>query len=111
MIEWKETNGDFTAVCSYDTLTESYTVEVTHTDGRQDSATWVRMGYEPRFGMDDQDAQRSIRESESICVRMESEEWRDPWWLKEPTSPPVQQIKLHGCELCGNLTCRGTCFK
>ena len=23
MIEWKETNGDFTAVCSYDTLTES----------------------------------------------------------------------------------------
>ena len=41
----------------------------------------------------------------------ESEEWRDPWWFKEPTSPPVQQIKLHGCELCGNLTCRGTCFK
>jgi hypothetical protein len=47
------------------------------------------------------------------CPRCEeeSEEWRDPWWFKEPTSPPVQQIKLHGCELCGNLTCRGTCFK
>ena len=74
MIEWKETNGDFTAICSYDTLTESYTVEVTHTDGRQDTVTWVRMGYEPRFGMDDQDNQRSIRESERICVRMESEE-------------------------------------
>jgi len=74
MIEWKETNGDFTAVCSYDTLTESYTVEVTHSGGRQDSTTWVRMGFEPRFGMDDQDAQRSIRESEKICVRMENEE-------------------------------------
>lgn len=42
---------------------------------------------------------------------LESEEWRDPWWFKEPTPPPVQQNKLHGCELCGNLTCRGTCFK
>ena len=73
MIEWKETNGDFTAICSYDTLTESYIVEVTHTDGRQDSVTWVRMGYEPRFGLDDQDNQRSIRESERICVRWESE--------------------------------------
>tara|TARA_R110002110_G_scaffold183888_3_gene390600 strand:+ start:898 stop:1212 length:315 start_codon:yes stop_codon:yes gene_type:complete len=41
----------------------------------------------------------------------ESEEWPTRWWLKEPTPPPVQQIKLHGCELCGNLTCRGTCFK
>ena len=74
MIEWKETNGEFTAACSYDALTESYTVEVTHTDGRHDSATWVRMGYEPRFGMDAQDSQRSIRESEKICVRMENEE-------------------------------------
>jgi hypothetical protein len=45
------------------------------------------------------------------CREKESEEWRDPWWFKEPTPPPVQQIKLHGCELCGNLTCRGTCFK
>ena len=81
MIEWKETNGDFTAVCSYDTLTESYTVQVTHSDGRQDSVTWVRMGYEPRFGMDDQDAQRSIRESEKICVRMENEE--DTAYLKK----------------------------
>jgi len=46
-----------------------------------------------------------------LLETMESEEWRDPWWFKEPTPPPVQQIKLHGCELCGNLTCRGTCFK
>ena len=46
-----------------------------------------------------------------LRTMVESEEWRDPWWFKEPTPPPVQQIKLHGCELCGNLTCRGTCFK
>ena len=74
VVEWKETNGDFAAVCFYDTFAESYTVEVTHSDGRYDSETWVRIGYEPRFGMDDQDNQRSIRESEKICVKMENEE-------------------------------------
>ena len=71
MIEWKETNGDFTAVCSYDTLTEAYTVEVAHSDGRQDSATWVRMGYEPRFGM-------TIRtpKDQSVNLRRFVLEWR-----------------------------------
>ena len=54
---------------------------------------------------------QALKEVVIEWMKVESEEWRDPWWFKEPTSPPVQQIKLHGCELCGNLTCRGTCFK
>ena len=69
MIEWKETNGDFTAVCSYDTLTESYTVEVTHSDGRKDSELGFDVMNPIRNG-------RSGRPNQSVNLRRFVLEWR-----------------------------------
>ena len=65
MIEWKETNGDFTAEVPT-TLSQNLTQLKSHSDSRKDSATWVRMGYEPRFRIDVR-TPKSIRESEKIC--------------------------------------------
>ena len=73
--EWSETIGEITATCLYDMEEESYTVSCTMGDTTKE-VTWPRMGYEPRFGMDQPDAIRSKMEAEKLAKEIENENHR-----------------------------------
>ena len=69
---WSETIGEITANCFYDMKRESYTVSCTMEDTTKE-VTWPRMGFEPRFGMDQPDAIRSLTEAEKLAKELENE--------------------------------------
>ena len=72
MILWSEKSGNLIASCSYNMDSRKYTATVVHEDRRAESYSWLCLGYEPRFGMDDQDAFKSCKEAERLAIKLEN---------------------------------------
>ena len=70
---WSDTVGGITATCLYDTEDERYIVSCSMGDLSLET-NWIRMGYEPRFGMDEVDTIRSRREAEKLAKELENEQ-------------------------------------
>ena len=70
---WSDTVGGITATCLYDTEDERYIISCSMGDSSLET-NWIRMGYEPRFGMDEMDAIRSRQEAEKLAKEIENEE-------------------------------------